>query len=215
MQKVIVFFFLSISITSISQDNIDAMFADGGRSVYDFSLGVDPVAMAALNNYSLIAEYPITEDIRVQGGIGGWVPRNNKEAFKDTEWYQDGHTAKSVYVKFSDNFKLTYQLGILDIIPFYVLNNQFGFIFGTFYRHTSQDYVANLDFPYKTKNMNSAVFFLGWQFFRGRLFELNYSFGMGPQFVSLVKDKQFEYVQTLPIQKTVEFEVSLKFMYKF
>ena len=89
-----------------------------------------------------------------------------------------------------------------------------GFIYGALYRNKRRDYVPNISFPYKSRTIQSGVVYIGWQFLRSRLIEINYTFGAGPEFFTMKKSTTFP-SRDLRVQKSAEFEASLKIMYKF
>jgi hypothetical protein len=84
-----------------------------------------------------------------------------------------------------------------------------------FFRHRKQDYYPNVNYPYTQKVSNGYGAVIGWQFLRSRVIEVNYTFGAGPQNYKLKKSTQFLNEPTLKAINYVEFEGSLRVLYKF
>jgi hypothetical protein len=204
-------------MVGFSQDEIEDLFDDNGKSNRELGVSIDPLNIFALNIIAVNVEYLITDNFRVFGSIGVWKPKNDPTSYfsnRESVFINNSSSISWVDVEFGDNFKPMFQLGVHYIKPFYLLDTKCGFIYGALYRNKRRDYVPNISFPYKSRTIQSGVVYIGWQFLRSRLIEINYTFGAGPEFFTMKKSTTFP-SRDLRVQKSAEFEASLKIMYKF
>ncbi len=201
------------SHVSLGQDDIDQYFDDGGNSINNNIVSIDPLAAVGITggfDISIFYERIFGKNFRFELGLGLW-----KESNSGPEPDVVNYNGEEILVQYGNNFRPIYRIGLRGVKPFYFMDSKMGFHYGFSFKHFETQYWAHKDFPIDKKIYYDLIFQLGWQFISTEHFQLNYIFGFGPSWARFKLSKEFGTNLEQEKDNFIGMDFGLRFGYKF